>query len=118
MIRRKPRTESKMIQKSSELKAIKRELDYTGFLMQVTSGLDGVKMSHKKIVEYMTKHDQMPNNVCLWEAVENDSPRQLVKNGLGYKPMVIIEVTGGVAEITQNPEDVQVIIIDHDDLQR
>jgi hypothetical protein len=30
------------------------------------------------------------------------------------KPVVIIEVKGGVAECTQKPENVDVLIIDHD----
>jgi hypothetical protein len=32
------------------------------------------------------------------------------------KPRVIVEVAGGVAEVTDNPDDVQVDIIDHDNL--
>jgi hypothetical protein len=30
------------------------------------------------------------------------------------KNQVVVEVSGGVAEITQCPEDIEVIIIDHD----
>lgn len=65
----------------------KRKLDYDGFIDSVTCGLDDTEMTAQEVVEYMAKHDAMPEGVSLWEEVENSSPAHLVKNGLGYKEL-------------------------------
>ena len=61
----------------------KAQWDYEGFLEAITSDYRDCTLSPQEIVEYMRDKDEVPEGVTLWEPVENDSPANLVKNGLG-----------------------------------
>ena len=53
--------------------------EYADYLGEITSGLDETELTAKEVIDYMYKHDEMPEGVSLWEELEYSSPAYLAK---------------------------------------
>jgi hypothetical protein len=62
--------------------------------------------------EYLTEGE-----LALWETAQQEE-LETIFSGPQYAGRVVIEVLGGVAEVTAKPENIEVEIIDHDNEER
>ena len=53
--------------------------EYVEYLGQITGGIDETDLTAKEVIDYMYKHDEMPEGVSLWEQLEYSSPAYLAK---------------------------------------
>jgi len=73
--------------------------------------MKGIKKKFKALKDVYTE------KVGYVDDIFDDMWEQFIMPLLAYKGQVVIEVYGGVADITKCPKSVEVKIIDHDDLE-
>ena len=49
------------------------------YLESITSGLDETNLTPREVAQYMWDNDKMPEDVYLWEPLEDESPQHLLK---------------------------------------